>query len=436
MKAHARTRRAWPLPLLSIVPLGFVLVWGLLIFGGWVEDLEAEETRGLKLALEELAAALPGELAAAVAETPWIIRLSPEGRPLEPFAPLDPERLLESLPASLGVRAGMELESRGRNAEALRFFRHARTADPTPFSAPALLSMARALEGVGRRAEALAVLTEMDADQEVRPETWPLTPSLLARLLACRIRGEGTEDLGEAILDFRVKIPAGVAPLVLSRLHLSEETARRRANHLRLARIFLEIEAGRRSPPSSPVLLEHGGALFSPRPEEIRMLTPEALTAAVDAARRATEARHPGVRLQPHGGLERAGATRTLPPFAWKAQAAFADPPRSRRLARYADLLLVAAGVAFLAGNLLLLRVARREAALSRLRADFVDSVSHQLRTPLAALHLKTEMLSTRPLPHPISEKYLRSLHGDVLRLESLVDTMLRFDRERGGERS
>jgi signal transduction histidine kinase len=80
-------------------------------------------------------------------------------------------------------------------------------------------------------------------------------------------------------------------------------------------------------------------------------------------------------------------------------------------------------------GNLLLWRLTRRELALARLRRDFVDLVSHELRTPLAALSLRAEMLANGDVPPARLPHYLRTLHGDVRRLDEQVQQILDFAR-------
>ena len=79
-------------------------------------------------------------------------------------------------------------------------------------------------------------------------------------------------------------------------------------------------------------------------------------------------------------------------------------------------------------------RQLRREAALARLRADFVSSVSHELRTPLAQIRMFAELLRMGWIRN--EEERQRSLEivdQEARRLSHLVDTVLAFERgERG----
>ncbi|MDB4905308.1 MAG: hypothetical protein JWO05_92 [Gemmatimonadetes bacterium] len=79
-------------------------------------------------------------------------------------------------------------------------------------------------------------------------------------------------------------------------------------------------------------------------------------------------------------------------------------------------------------------RQLRREAALARMRADFVSSVSHELRTPLAQIRMFAELLRMGWIRN--EEERQRSLEivdQEARRLSHLVDTVLAFERgERG----
>jgi signal transduction histidine kinase len=75
-------------------------------------------------------------------------------------------------------------------------------------------------------------------------------------------------------------------------------------------------------------------------------------------------------------------------------------------------------------------RQLRREAALARLRADFVSSVSHELRTPLAQIRMFAELLRMGWVRS--EEERTRSLEiidQEARRLGHLVDKVLRFER-------
>ena len=80
-------------------------------------------------------------------------------------------------------------------------------------------------------------------------------------------------------------------------------------------------------------------------------------------------------------------------------------------------------------------RQMRREAALARLRADFVSSISHELRTPLAQIRMFAELLRMGWIRS--QQEHTRSLDiidQEARRLGHLVDKVLCFDRLDRGE--
>ena len=80
-------------------------------------------------------------------------------------------------------------------------------------------------------------------------------------------------------------------------------------------------------------------------------------------------------------------------------------------------------------------RQMHREAALARLRADFVSSVSHELRTPLAQIRMFAELLRMGWIRS--EQEHTRSLDiidQEARRLGHLVDKVLCFDRVDRGE--
>lgn len=82
------------------------------------------------------------------------------------------------------------------------------------------------------------------------------------------------------------------------------------------------------------------------------------------------------------------------------------------------------------------LRQIRREAALAQLRADFVSSVSHDLRTPLAQIRMFAELLRlgwTRSADE--RERSLAIIDQEAHRLGLLVERVLAFDHTERGPR-
>ena len=91
-------------------------------------------------------------------------------------------------------------------------------------------------------------------------------------------------------------------------------------------------------------------------------------------------------------------------------------------------LLVLSAGIA------LQVRDASREAHTSRLRADFVSNVSHELKTPITLIRLYGDTLLERPeLPPQERNEFYRIIVRESERLTRLVNQVLTFSRvERG----
>jgi signal transduction histidine kinase len=75
-------------------------------------------------------------------------------------------------------------------------------------------------------------------------------------------------------------------------------------------------------------------------------------------------------------------------------------------------------------------RAIRHEAAVVRLRSNFVAAVSHEFRSPLTAIRQMAEMLDAdRVLSDDRRQKYYRVLAAEAGRLQRLVETLLSFGR-------
>ena len=111
------------------------------------------------------------------------------------------------------------------------------------------------------------------------------------------------------------------------------------------------------------------------------------------------------------------------------------DAPATRRALGAALLALVL--LSLVAGGYVLLRAARRERLDALRKTDFVDNVSHELKTPLAGIRLSAELLAEGRLPDgPRRDKAVRSILAEADRLDRLVSNLLDFGRlERGRRR-
>jgi signal transduction histidine kinase len=112
-----------------------------------------------------------------------------------------------------------------------------------------------------------------------------------------------------------------------------------------------------------------------------------------------------------------------------------ADPPlNSRQVFYLAGLLLVISVTVFAA--YLLHRDVRRETRLAALRSQFVSSVSHELKTPIAAIRAFAELLEMgRVKSDDKRAEYLKTILGESERLSRLVDGVLEFSKIDQGKR-
>ena len=111
------------------------------------------------------------------------------------------------------------------------------------------------------------------------------------------------------------------------------------------------------------------------------------------------------------------------------------DAPATRRALGATLLALVLLCLA--GGGLALLRAARRERLDALRKTDFVDNVSHELKTPLSGIRLSAELLAEGRLPDgPRRDKAVRAILAESDRLDRLVSNLLDFGRlERGRRR-
>jgi signal transduction histidine kinase len=72
---------------------------------------------------------------------------------------------------------------------------------------------------------------------------------------------------------------------------------------------------------------------------------------------------------------------------------------------------------------------------LARLQADFVSAVSHEFRTPLAAMRQLSELLAAGRVPTGRRQQYYESLAGESRRLQRLVENLLNFGRLQANSR-
>jgi two-component system phosphate regulon sensor histidine kinase PhoR len=88
-------------------------------------------------------------------------------------------------------------------------------------------------------------------------------------------------------------------------------------------------------------------------------------------------------------------------------------------------------------GTVLALVFVRREAAVSKLQADFVSKVSHELRTPLTSIRMFVETLQMKRVSSPEEvDACLDVLNRETARLTARIERLLDWGRMEAGKRT
>ncbi|MEM7200389.1 MAG: HAMP domain-containing sensor histidine kinase [Planctomycetota bacterium] len=99
--------------------------------------------------------------------------------------------------------------------------------------------------------------------------------------------------------------------------------------------------------------------------------------------------------------------------------------------------LLAALGAVFVIALLAAVRGLRREGDALRARAEFLTSVTHELKTPLASVRLLAEMLQEgRVAGAERQREYHRMIASEAMRLSVLIENVLDLGRMERGERA
>jgi two-component system, OmpR family, phosphate regulon sensor histidine kinase PhoR len=102
-------------------------------------------------------------------------------------------------------------------------------------------------------------------------------------------------------------------------------------------------------------------------------------------------------------------------------------------LARYQKWSLLTIGTVvfalMLVGLVFYLVLSIKEVRLHQQQVNFVDSVTHELKTPLASLRLYLETLQMRDLDPKRRAEFYRTMETELLRLESLINHLLEVGR-------
>ncbi|HYG34121.1 MAG TPA: histidine kinase dimerization/phospho-acceptor domain-containing protein, partial [Clostridia bacterium] len=93
-------------------------------------------------------------------------------------------------------------------------------------------------------------------------------------------------------------------------------------------------------------------------------------------------------------------------------------------------LLIAASSAAAIVGLFAAYRAFRRQLRLSEMKSNFVSSVSHELRAPIASVRLMAESLESGKVAEtPKQQEYFRFIVQECRRLSSLIENVLDFSR-------
>jgi two-component system, OmpR family, phosphate regulon sensor histidine kinase PhoR len=90
--------------------------------------------------------------------------------------------------------------------------------------------------------------------------------------------------------------------------------------------------------------------------------------------------------------------------------------------------------IMILVGVVLYLTLSIQAINLNERQSNFIDSVTHELKSPIASLKLYLQTLTRRPLAQEEREKFYREMLEDVDRLDELINSLLDVARLDRGE--
>jgi two-component system phosphate regulon sensor histidine kinase PhoR len=127
--------------------------------------------------------------------------------------------------------------------------------------------------------------------------------------------------------------------------------------------------------------------------------------------------------------------------YRWRLQVAPRNAPQLEQQAQSREVnkaALIALSVAILlVGVAFFLFATLQERRLNRLKSEFIANVSHELKTPLSAVRMFTEMLITQRIPSPEKQRqYLEIIGREAERLSGLIENVLDFAALERGKQS
>ena len=345
---------------------------------------------------------------------------------LSPPAPFDPDRDLDIV-----VRDRLVSADRQEGAEATRAWRDLRR-DPTIRGAAAAWLSARTAWYAHRAGEPAwrdELLAELD-------EVASLDAAVSAALLHAAAHG-AVPAWAPAEL---ARLPGGRAEAVFARLEergldVAEMRAARDAvaeQRARLRRVAPHVPLFAASPGPVARAVDGDLLLFFPERGTGALLDGAAITGLIGALREAglewSGSIATGANVASESSTVVAGAVSVVP----------AETEAAGVVAGPTGLAILAVALAVLCGGgaFLALRAVRRESEATRLRSEFLTTVTHELKTPLAGIRLVAELLEDDHVTDEVERRaYLARLSGEAVRLSMLIENVLDLGRLERGER-
>jgi signal transduction histidine kinase len=390
-----------------------------------------------------------------VAFTPTTIDPNHSSRLL--FYPVLPHR--PEPPAHLFAAGELaEFQQRDHRLAAQIFRRLAESPAPT-VRAAALMRIGRVLRSSARQQESLAVYTDMAALGDVPVVGLPA--ELVARAARMQVladvgqhdaaRGEA-RALGDDLARGRWRLTSGqYEHYVDAAAAGSGDIPATRNEDIAIARAASDLWVAWKNgmPPSGRRAIRAGDtpllAAWRSAPERIAIwiVQPDRLLNRSSADPQIAIALSDAEGIAVAGVLEAPGRKAIRVPsdtrLPWAVHARVAAEGTTRSGLTRGRLIVLGLGimVTFLvAGFYFIGRAVKREMDLTRLQSDFVSAVSHEFRTPLAAMRQLSELLAAGRVPHEERrQQYYESLAGESRRLQRLVENLLNFGRLRAGAR-
>jgi len=90
--------------------------------------------------------------------------------------------------------------------------------------------------------------------------------------------------------------------------------------------------------------------------------------------------------------------------------------------------------VAMSLGVVLILRDISREKQITRLRADFISNVTHELKTPLTSIYMYAESMLLNRVKSSSKKEYISIIIKESLRLKRMINNILEFSKMEEGK--